>query len=76
MAMSVEVWQSLSEHLDRVLELSEPEQSEWMAALSARNPEMAARIAAILAGRAQKSFVSFLRDDGPLSIFLWMSWRP
>ena len=59
-ADSDERWKSLSEHLDQVLELAEPERVQWLAALERQDPEMAALVARALAAREKDEFANFL----------------
>jgi eukaryotic-like serine/threonine-protein kinase len=61
--MSTEAWRTLSEHLDRALELSDEDRLEWLNKLRDREPELAAKLAELLEARTQTGFSEFL--SGP-----------
>jgi hypothetical protein len=61
--MSTEAWRTLSEHLDRALELSDEERLEWLNQLRDLEPVLAAKLAELLQARAQPGFSEFL--SGP-----------
>jgi tetratricopeptide (TPR) repeat protein/tRNA A-37 threonylcarbamoyl transferase component Bud32 len=67
-SVTPEQWQSISEHLDRALELEEPERGRWLAALAQNDPAMAGLLSSVLAGREQEGYSQFL--PGPTSISL------
>ncbi|HUI60826.1 MAG TPA: protein kinase [Steroidobacteraceae bacterium] len=54
-------WETLSEHLDRLLELDEAERSAWLAQLGCTDPDMATRLSRLLAERQQDGFSQFLQ---------------
>jgi serine/threonine-protein kinase len=56
-------WESLSQALDHALDLGEPERAAWLAQLAADNPDLAARLAAILGGSAAVQQRRFLDGD-------------
>ena len=59
-------WQRLSEFLDQVLELTDPdERAQWLAALEQQDADMAAQVARMLAAQARQGFAEFLAT--PLS---------
>ena len=58
-----ESWESLSQALDHVLELAEPERAAWLAQLAADNPDLAARLRAILSNSAAVQQQRFLDGD-------------
>ena len=62
LAMSAERWHALSGELDRVLELPEPEQQAWLAALQTRDPPGAAWMMRVLAARNSDAFAGFLQQ--------------
>ena len=53
-------WQSLSGHLDRIVELSEAEQAAYLAELHQSAPEIAARLFDLLRARHEPAFADFL----------------
>jgi tetratricopeptide (TPR) repeat protein len=53
-------WQSLSEHLDRVIDLPEPEQAGYISDLQRNSPALAAQLAALLRAREENAFSDFL----------------
>jgi serine/threonine protein kinase len=57
-----ERWQSLSEHLDQVLNLEDRDRAEWLAALARRDPDMAALLSRMLAARERDGFAGFLAE--------------
>jgi eukaryotic-like serine/threonine-protein kinase len=61
-------WQSLSDHLDQVLELQEPERSQWLAALATSDPEMAGLVSEALDAREREGFAGFLEGSPPLPL--------
>jgi serine/threonine protein kinase/tetratricopeptide (TPR) repeat protein len=61
-----ERWQCLSEHLDHALDLAEPERIQWLAAVERADPEMAALVKSLLAGRDRAGFSDFLAGTSPL----------
>ena len=61
--MSNEAWNSLSEHLDHALELSDEQRQQWLNELRDREPALAAKLAELLEVRAQKGYSEFL--SGP-----------
>ena len=63
-----ERWQALSEHLDRVLELTEPQRAEWLAALSQTDPEMAGLVANLLGAQKRDEFADFLEGASPIPV--------
>jgi eukaryotic-like serine/threonine-protein kinase len=63
-----ERWQELSEHLDRVLELTEPQRAEWLAALSQTDPEMAGLVANLLGADKCDEFAGFLEGASPIPV--------
>ena len=58
-----ESWESLSRALDHALDLAEPERAAWLAQLAADNPDLAARLTAILDGSAAVQQQRFLDGD-------------
>lgn len=56
-------WQRLSEHLDRVLELSQPECARYLAALEDSDFEIAVLLRRLLAAREQADFAEFLSES-------------
>jgi serine/threonine-protein kinase len=56
-------WRELGPLLDRALELSDEERVAWLAELRAREPELAADLAAILAGEAAADRRGFLEGS-------------
>jgi hypothetical protein len=52
--MSTEAWQTLSEHLDEALELSDEDRAAWLRRLHEREPALATKLAGLLEARAQK----------------------
>src|SRR5215470_8695504 len=58
-------WASLSEYLDRALELTDAERAGWMAELRDREPEVAARLEPLFAMRQRKEFADFLSSGVP-----------
>jgi serine/threonine-protein kinase len=61
--MSNDAWRTLSEHLDRALELSDAERQEWLKQLREDEPALAKELAELLEARAQAAFSGFL--SGP-----------
>jgi eukaryotic-like serine/threonine-protein kinase len=61
--MSREAWRTLSDHLDRALDLSDEERVTWLADLRAREPVLAAQVSELLDARAQQGYSEFL--SGP-----------
>ncbi len=60
-----EAWSSISEHLDRALDLTGAERESWLAELRAREPQIAARLEQLLALREREGFADFLGADTP-----------
>ena len=60
-----EPWDSLSEQLDRALDLTEAERESWLSELRARDPTLAARLAELLAVRKREGFEEFLSGAAP-----------
>jgi hypothetical protein len=58
-------WQSLSEHLDRVLDLSETQRAQYLTDLAWCDPEAAARVAQMLGTLSQNAFSDFLMASPP-----------
>jgi serine/threonine-protein kinase len=56
-------WESLSQALDHALDLAEPERAAWLAQLAADNPDLAARLRAILGNSAALQQQRFLDGD-------------
>lgn len=56
-------WALLSEHLDRVIELSEADQTEYLAELQRSAPEIAARLDQLLRARQRAAFSGFLEGS-------------
>lgn len=56
-------WESLSQALDHALDLAEPERATWLAQLAADNPDLAARLRAILGNSAAVQRQRFLDGD-------------
>ena len=63
-----EAWRRISEHIDHVLELGEPERAGYLARLSRDDPEIAAQVHGLLAAREQTGFPGFLAGAVPLAI--------
>ncbi len=63
-----ERWRTLDELLDQALEKSEPERSDWLAALKAHNPHLAAELAKLLAMRDSEEFGGFLEGRAPAPV--------
>jgi serine/threonine-protein kinase len=61
--MSNDAWRTLSEHLDRALELSDAERRKWLKQLREDEPALANELAELLDARAQAAFSGFL--SGP-----------
>jgi serine/threonine protein kinase len=61
-------WQSLSHHLDLVLDVEEEERAAWIKSLAERDPELAAELAATLAASGRKGFTQFLEGAPPLAL--------
>ncbi len=61
--MSNDDWKTLSEHLDRALELSDGERQAWLEQLREDEPALAAELTQLLEARAQAGFSEFL--SGP-----------
>ena len=55
-----QAWDTISEQLDRALELTEIERERWLAELKARDPELAAQLERLLAVRERDGFAEFL----------------
>ena len=55
-----EEWQRVSEHLDEVLGLAQPECVQYLAALEGKDSQLAVRLRGLLAARAQTGFARFL----------------
>ena len=60
-------WQSLSHHLDLVLDVPEEERAAWIESLAERDPELAAELTATLAASGRKGFTQFLEGAPPLA---------
>jgi len=58
-------WDSISEHLDRALDLSDRERDSWLAELREREPEVAAQLEQLLAVREREGFAQFLSGAAP-----------
>jgi len=61
-------WQSLSQHLDQVLDLAEEQRASWLESLQGRDPEMAGLVSAALAARDREGFAGFLEGAPPLPL--------
>jgi serine/threonine-protein kinase len=61
-------WQSLSKHLDEVLDLTETQRAAWLESLAERDPDMAAQVGDALAARKREGFKEFLEGDHPLPL--------
>jgi len=59
-------WQRVSEHLDRVLELTQPECARYLAALEGTDFQVAVLLRQLLAAREQTGFAQFLGESPPL----------
>ena len=60
-----EQWRSLSGHLDRILDLLEPDRSQYLADLAASDPDTAAKAADMLGALNQDAFAQFLSGSAP-----------
>jgi len=60
-------WQSLSHHLDLVLDMAAEERGAWIKSLAERDPELAAELSATLAASARQGFTQFLEGAPPLA---------
>jgi serine/threonine-protein kinase len=60
-----QAWQRVSEHLDRVLELSPSQCADYLAALEREDSTVAALLREMLAARGQSSFAQFLCGPMP-----------
>ena len=58
-------WQSLSELLDRALDMPEAERAAWLRELEAEHPDRAGELRALLAARDQRDFGDFLAGSAP-----------
>src|SRR3984957_1628731 len=63
-----ERWQALSEHLDRAIELTEPQRVEWLAALSQTDPQKAGLVADLLGAHKRDEFADFLEGASPIPV--------
>src|ERR1700735_2363666 len=61
-------WQPLSGPLDRVIELTEPQRVEWLAALSQTDPQMAGLVADLLGAHKRDEFADFLEGASPIAV--------
>ena len=61
-------WQSLSQHLDQILDLAEEQRASWLESLRGRDPEMAGLVSAALAARDREGFADFLEGAPPLPL--------
>jgi hypothetical protein len=64
--MSDQAWRTLSDHLDQVLGLPEPQRAQWLSDLRGREPALAAQLAELLEAREQKGYSEFLSGPSPL----------
>jgi serine/threonine-protein kinase len=55
-----ETWGSISEYLDRALDLTDAELEIWLTELRAREPQLAAQLQQLLAQREREGFADFL----------------
>lgn len=62
-----DAWDSISEHLDRVLDLSEAERKRSLAALREHSPDLAAQLDEYFALRERDGYAEFLSDN-PLPV--------
>ena len=62
-----EAWRRISEHIDHVLELGEPERVAYLARLDCDDPEIARQVRGLLAAREQTGFPGFLAGAAPLA---------
>lgn len=60
-----EAWDSINEHFDRALELSDGERASWLAELRAREPQVAAQLERLFALRERDGFSDFLSGTAP-----------
>ena len=60
-----DTWRRISEHIDRLLELSAEARAGYLASLGHDEPEIAAQLGQLLAGREQTGFDGFLSGAGP-----------
>jgi eukaryotic-like serine/threonine-protein kinase len=60
-----EQWRSLSDHLDRILDRSGTDRSQYLADLAASDPETAAKLAKMLGALNQDAFAEFLSGSPP-----------
>ncbi len=56
-------WRLLNEHLDRVIEFTQAERAEYLAALQESAPQIAARLAQLLRAGAEPAFSGFLEES-------------
>ncbi len=56
------------EHLDQVIELTEPERAEWLAALSQTDPEMAELGGNLLGAHKREEFADFMEGASPIPV--------
>jgi eukaryotic-like serine/threonine-protein kinase len=66
-SMDPEAWRRISEHIDRVLELPEPERAAYLAGLGRDDPAVAMQVNRLLAVREQAGFHGFLSGTGSLA---------
>jgi hypothetical protein len=62
---SGKAWDSISEHFDRALDLSDAERERWLAELREREPEVAAQLEQLFAAREREGFAEFLSGAAP-----------
>jgi serine/threonine protein kinase len=56
-------WDEVSPYLDEVFEMSEPDRTEWLSALRARDPQLAARLEPFLDAHCRLEAERFLEDE-------------
>jgi serine/threonine-protein kinase len=56
-------WKAFSDHVDRILELSEPDLARYLADLEKTDPATANRLGVLLRARARAGYSSFLSDS-------------
>jgi eukaryotic-like serine/threonine-protein kinase len=66
--MNGEDWRRVNEHLDRVLDMSEPEAGRYVAELMRADPSTAILLAGLLSARGSRTYDEFLSGPGPTPI--------
>ncbi len=64
---SADRWQELSEHLDRILELSAADAAAYLSTLQSVDQDLSDQLERLLASRRQEAYADFLAGAAPLS---------